>query len=45
MTAGGDYRHGRHVVSALHAHLAFVTKYPRGVPTAEHTTYLREVFT
>jgi REP-associated tyrosine transposase len=26
-----DYRRGRHVVSALHAHLVFVTKYRRGV--------------
>ena len=26
-----DYRRGRHVVSALHVHLVFVTKYRRGV--------------
>lgn len=31
MTSGGDYRRGRHVVSALHVHLAFVTKYRRAV--------------
>ena len=31
MTIDGDYRRGRHVVSALHVHLVFVTKYPRGV--------------
>ncbi len=33
------------MVSALHAHPVFGTNYRRGVPTAEHTTYLREVFT
>lgn len=31
MTEIGDYRRGRHVVSALHVHLVFVTKYRRGV--------------
>src|SRR6516225_8653748 len=31
MTSDGDYRRGRHVVSALHVHLVFVTKYRRGV--------------
>jgi putative transposase len=31
MTETGDYRRGRHVVSALHVHLVFVTKYRRGV--------------
>ena len=31
MTSGGDYRRGRHVVSALHVHLVFVTKYRRAV--------------
>ncbi|HEX7267200.1 MAG TPA: IS200/IS605 family transposase [Streptosporangiaceae bacterium] len=31
MTAGDEYRRGRHVVSALHVHLVFVTKYRRGV--------------
>jgi putative transposase len=31
MTSGDDYRHGRHVISALHVHLVFVTKYRRGV--------------
>jgi putative transposase len=31
MTSGPDYRRGRHVVSALHVHLVFVTKYPRRV--------------
>lgn len=27
----GEYRRGRHVVSTLHVHLVFVTKYRRGV--------------
>jgi putative transposase len=31
MTEQASYRPGRHVVSALHAHLVFVTKYRRGV--------------
>jgi putative transposase len=31
MGSDGDYRHGRHVVSALHVHLVFVTRYRRGV--------------
>src|SRR5258708_6984092 len=31
MTTSGDYRRGRHVVSALHIHLVFVTRYRRGV--------------
>ena len=32
LTIAEHYRRGRHVVSPLHAHLAFVTKYRRGVP-------------
>ena len=35
MTISGDYRRGRHVVSALHVHLVFVTKYRRGVLDAD----------
>ena len=35
MTSDGDYRRGRHVVSALHVHLVFVTKYRRGVLDAD----------
>jgi REP-associated tyrosine transposase len=35
MTFPGDYRHGRHVVSALHVHLVFVTKYRRGALDAD----------
>ena len=31
MAEQASYRRGRHVVSALHAHLVFVTKYRRGV--------------
>jgi putative transposase len=31
MVQDDDYRRGRHVVSALHVHLVFVTKYRRGV--------------
>ena len=33
------------MASALPAHLAFVTKYRRGVLTAEHITCLQDVFT
>lgn len=35
MTFPEDYRRGRHVVSALHVHLVFVTKYRRGVLDAD----------
>jgi putative transposase len=35
MTSNDDYRRGRHVVSALHVHLVFVTKYRRCVLDAE----------
>src|SRR5579885_3506024 len=38
MTEPGDYRRGRHVVSALHVHLVFVTKYRRGVLDADMLT-------
>jgi len=31
MTSGADDRRGRHVVSALHVHLVFVTNYRRAV--------------
>lgn len=31
MSQDADYRRGRHVVSAMHVHLVFVTKYRRGV--------------
>jgi putative transposase len=31
MPIDNDYRRGRHVVSAMHVHLVFVTKYRRGV--------------
>jgi putative transposase len=31
MASDADYRRGRHVVSALHVHLVFVTKYRSGV--------------
>ncbi len=31
MLSTDDYRRGRHVVSALHVHLVFLTKYRRGV--------------
>ena len=35
MTDESDYRRGRYVVSALHVHLVFVTKYRRGVLNAD----------
>ncbi|MGH9381458.1 MAG: IS200/IS605 family transposase, partial [Thermoanaerobaculia bacterium] len=38
------YRRGRNVVSAMHVHLVFVTKYRRGVLTAAMLDYLVEVF-
>lgn len=38
MFSDSDYRRGRHVVSALHVHLVFVTKYRRGVLTDQLLT-------
>ncbi|MFI8093079.1 IS200/IS605 family transposase [Streptomyces sp. NPDC086080] len=38
MTSEGEYRRGRHVVSAMHVHLVFVTKYRRGVFNDEMLT-------
>lgn len=38
MSTEGDYRRGRHVVSAMHVHLVFVTKYRRGVFNDEMPT-------
>ena len=35
MTIPGDYRRGRHVISALDVHLVFMTKYRRGVLDAD----------
>jgi len=35
MANDSDYRRGRHVVSALHVHLVFVTKCRRGALTGE----------
>jgi putative transposase len=44
MDDGGDYRRGRHAVSALYVHLVFVTKCRRGVLREEHHAALRGVF-
>ena len=44
MVSTNDYRPGRHVVSALHVHLVFVTKYRRGVLTGDMISYLSGVF-
>ena len=44
MTSGSDYRRGRHVVSAMHVHLVFVTKYRRKVLNADHIEFLGSVF-
>ncbi|MER5973420.1 IS200/IS605 family transposase [Streptomyces sp. NPDC002055] len=38
-----DYRRGRHVVSAMHVHLVFVTKSRRGVFDEEMLTRCEEV--
>lgn len=43
MFSADDYRRGRSVVSALHAHLVFMTKYRRGVLTDELLTRREEV--
>ena len=39
-----DYRRGRSVVSALHVHLVFVTKYRRGVFSERALGVLRQAF-
>src|SRR5580700_3028800 len=39
-----DIRHGRHCVSALHAHLVFVTKYRRKVFDADALRRLQAIF-
>lgn len=43
MASDADYRRGRHVVSALHVHLVFVTKYRRGVFDDEMLRYCEQV--
>ncbi|MEV7601209.1 IS200/IS605 family transposase [Kitasatospora sp. NPDC089797] len=42
MAVETDYRRGRHVVSAMHVHLVFVTKYRRGVFNDEMLTVCEE---
>ena len=44
MASSEDYRRGRHVVSALHVHLVFVTRHRRDVLTGEMIGYLAGVF-
>lgn len=43
MDESTQLRHGRHVVSNLHVHLVFVTKYRRRVFSAEHLEFMRGV--
>ncbi|WP_432097046.1 IS200/IS605 family transposase [Streptomyces sp. bgisy100] len=43
MDQENDYRRGRHVVSAMHVHLVFVTKSRRGVFDDEMLTRCEEV--
>lgn len=43
MDSQADFRRGRHVVSTLHVHLVFVTKYRRGVFTDAMLTRCEEV--
>lgn len=43
MTSDKPVRRGRHVVSELHAHLVFVTKYRHPVFSGEHLTRLEEI--
>src|ERR1700744_4112028 len=43
MAPDGDYRRGRHVISALHVHLVFVTKYRRGVLDDGMLSYCEQV--
>lgn len=43
MVSQDDYRRGRSVVSTLHVHLVFVTKYRRGVLTDEILTRCEQI--
>lgn len=43
MSSDENIRTGRHVVSALHTHLVFVTKYRHDVFTAAHLRRLEEI--
>ncbi|MGW7260324.1 IS200/IS605 family transposase [Streptomyces sp. NPDC054834] len=43
MEGQNDYRRGRHVVSTMHVHLVFVTKYRRGVFNGEMLTRCEEI--
>ena len=43
MVSDDAYRRGRSVVSALHVHLVFITRYRRGVLTDELLTYCEQV--
>lgn len=40
-----EYRIGRHVVTSLHVHLVFITKYRRGALDDNALDRLREIFT
>ena len=44
MRQSTDFRRGRHVISALHAHLVFVPKYRRGVITKHAFEILRNAW-
>lgn len=44
MTDQNDFRAGRHVVYAMHAHLVFLTKYRHPVFTSTHLDRLAEIF-
>ncbi|MER5598825.1 IS200/IS605 family transposase [Streptomyces sp. NPDC002265] len=43
MDAQNDHRQGRHVASAMHVHLVFVTKYRRGLFNDEMLTRCEEI--
>jgi putative transposase len=43
MSVETEYRRGRYVVSAMHVHLVFVTKYRRGVFTDDMLTRCGEI--
>ena len=44
MKLSNDIRHGRHCISALHAHLVFVTKYRRKVFDGDALQRLQAIF-
>jgi putative transposase len=44
MVDASEIRHGRHVVSSIHAHLVFIPKYRRSIFASKHLSRMKEIF-